>query len=44
MKNLSLEWFATLPGIMITLGVVFLIVALVMLIVSRKKDKKVVDR
>ena len=44
MNNLKLGWFATLPGIMITLGVIFLIVALVLLIVSRKKDKKVVEQ
>lgn len=36
---LSLDWFITVPGIMITLGVVLLIIALVLFILGSKKAK-----
>ena len=36
---LSLDWFTTIPGIMISLGVVLLIIALILFIVGSKKAK-----
>ena len=36
----SLEWFKTPPGILITAGVVLLVVALIMFIVTSVKSKK----
>ena len=37
---LSLDWFTTIPGILVSLGVVLLIVALVLFILGSKKTKK----
>ena len=37
----DLSWFTTIPGILITCGVVLLILALVIFIVTSKKNKKV---
>lgn len=36
----SLNWFTTIPGILISLGVVLLIIALILFIVGGKKTKK----
>ena len=36
----SLEWFKTPPGILITAGVVLLVIALIMFIVTSVKSKK----
>ena len=36
----SLKWFTTIPGLLITGGVLLLVVALVIFIVTSKKDKK----
>ena len=38
--NFDMSWFTTVPGLMITGGVILLIVALVILIVTGKKSKK----
>ena len=38
--NFDLNWFTTIPGILITLGVVLLIVALIIFIVTSKNNKK----
>ena len=38
--NFDLKWFTTLPGLFITGGVLFLILALVLLIITGKKSKK----
>jgi len=37
--SFDLEWFTTLPGILITGGVVVLLIALILFIASNKKDK-----
>lgn len=36
----SLSWFTTIPGILITIGVLLLIIALVIFIITNKKGKK----
>ena len=36
--SFNLEWFLTVPGMLITLGVVLLLIALIVLITSGKKD------
>lgn len=36
----SIDWFLTVPGILISIGVILLIVALIMFIVSAMKEKK----
>ena len=36
----SIDWFMTVPGILITVGVILLIIALIMFIVSSMKEKK----
>lgn len=36
----SLNWFTTIPGILITIGVLLLIIALVIFIITNKKGKK----
>ena len=38
--NLNFSWFLTLPGILISSGVVLLILALILLFVKGKKSKK----
>ena len=38
--NFDFSWFLTIPGMLITGGVLLLIIALIVLIVSGKKDKK----
>ena len=40
MKNLDFSWFTTMPGLLITGGVLLLTIALIMFIVSGKKSKK----
>lgn len=37
--NFSLSWFTSVSGILITLGVVLLVIALIILIVGKRKDK-----
>lgn len=36
----SIDWFLTVPGILITVGVILLIIALIMFVVSSMKEKK----
>ena len=36
----DLSWFTTIPGILITCGVVLLIIALIIFIITSKKNKK----
>ena len=36
----SIDWFLTVPGILISIGVILLIVALIMFVVSSMKEKK----
>lgn len=36
----SLDWFTTIPGILITLGVVLLIIAVILFVTGNKKDNK----
>ena len=38
--SFNFKWFTTIPGILITAGVVLLIVAFVLLILTGKKSKK----
>ena len=38
--SFDLKWFTTIPGLLITGGVLFLILALVLLIITGKKSKK----
>ena len=38
--SFDLKWFTTLPGIFITVGVLLLVIALIILIVSGRKSKK----
>ena len=40
MDNFDLSWFTTIPGMFITGGVVLLIIALVILLITGKKTKK----
>lgn len=37
----SIDWFLTVPGILITIGVILLIIALIMFVASSMKEKKV---
>ena len=37
--SFDLEWFTTVPGILITGGVVVLLIALILFIASNKNDK-----
>ena len=39
--NFDLSWFKTVPGLLITCGVVLLIIALIIFIVTSKNNKNV---
>ena len=38
--NFDLTWFTEIPGILVTIGIVLLIVALILLVVTGKRSKK----